>query len=70
MCSKLTTKKAPDVVLVFLLLTLNIFDTLFYGGFFGFFLLTLNMQNGIWNILCLNLNLSVSELDLGALRHI
>ena len=43
MCSKLTTKKAPDVVLVFLLLTLNIFDT-FYGGFFADF------KHAKWNM--------------------
>ena len=47
-CSKLTIR-APDVVLVFLLLTLNIFDT-----FFWCFLLALNV-NGRWNIVFLSI---------------
>ena len=47
-CSKLTIR-APDVVLVFLLVTVNIFDT-----FFWCFLLALNV-NGRWNIVFLSI---------------
>ena len=46
MCSKLTIE-ASDVVFMSLLLTLNIFDTLFYWGFFADF----EHVNGGWNTL-------------------
>ena len=52
-CSNLTIQ-LPEVNLVSLLLTLNVFDTLFYCFFADF-----EHVNGGWNTYCLNLNLSM-----------
>ena len=50
-CSK-STIEAPDIVLGSLLLTLNIFDTLFYWGFFVLlFFAEFEHVNAGWNTL-------------------